>query len=222
MNTTATNHDRARPVPVGRGASAENLKQPCDPVVGRCDPWTDCAVAGHSPQSKDMPRLSRAYSGVAGAADIRPNAAAGIETPHGFSLLPPLAPVGLASTGESWLRQAVVDTESRPTDRSPGKSSGAEYHIAKNESVKRLTRGRSRIGGTAYRCRGGRLRGPSEGCTSTVRGSTPRGALIGQTLERPRTFAGVGRGVPSWDRINRLCFLSPPAATCRGSMKHEK
>ena len=82
-----------------RGASAENLKQPCDPVVGRCDPWTDCAVAGHSPQSKDMPRLSRAYSGVAGAADIRPNAAAGIETPYGFSLLPPAAWSRHAATG---------------------------------------------------------------------------------------------------------------------------
>ena len=34
----------------------------------------------------------------------------------------------------------------------------------------------------------------------------------GQTCERPRTFAGVGRGAPSWGRINRLRFLSPPAA----------
>ena len=183
MNTTATNNDLARSVPGRRGASAENLKQPCDPVVGRCDPRTDCAVAGHSPQSKDMPRLSRAYSGVAGAADIRPNAAAGIETPHGFSVLPP------SDTGQRCAR--VVGSGSTPQGALVGKNVRGGSPDA---TWRPLPRARWLPDETASLCicprRRGRLPGPGH------EGHRRKRAVAG---ERPPQ----GGGIPSRGAFNQ-------------------
>jgi hypothetical protein len=133
-----------------------------------------------------------------------------------FSLLPPLAPVGLASTGESWLRQAEAVMGWHPTDRLTRKKSGGRTTDSPNDdAVKRVTRAHSRFGGTRYQCRGGRIRGPSEGCKSTVGGSTPPGALPERRAMWPNQGAR-GRAMaslrPAGNRQGPEATSLPPAA----------
>ena len=165
----------------------------------------------------------------------------------GFSSLPPVVPrSGLSTTGESWLRRGVAVTGWLPTHASKGSIIGpAQDNKAFSlDSIKRVTRARSRITGLVS---GDDTRRSQEGCKSTVGGSTPPGAfsltyqkevmhhLLRTTTEthvtrrshtRARPPSGSGRcygssraAVLSRDRVVSSVRLRRPRSECGGGLR---